>query len=144
MPVGVPGRGVGHRTNRRRRCCRSARPAESTSAHAASTVTQQSIIGDQPGEDPDGNANAPDAVCCVLVSDFWEGPGDAVLLDDYMVWGTFPHPGPKDSPAGAHESDPQGFRLGGPSLRVGRREDQLRTRIALLAIDLPGMRADTK
>jgi Tol biopolymer transport system component len=54
---------------------------------AASAVLLQSIIGDQPGEDPDGNPNTFDAMSFGLVSDWWEGPGDAVLLDNFIVRG---------------------------------------------------------
>ena len=60
---------------------------------AASAVSLQSIIGNQPGEDPDGNANTLDAMSYALVSDFWQGPGDAVLFDNFIVRGD-PRPTP--------------------------------------------------
>lgn len=60
---------------------------------AASAVSLQTLIGDQPGEDPDGNANTLDAMSFAIVSDWWEGPGDAILLDNFVVRGD-PRPVP--------------------------------------------------
>jgi hypothetical protein len=53
-----------------------------------SAVALSALIGDQPGEDPDGNPMTLDALSMALVSDFWEGPADCVYLDNLVVTAT--------------------------------------------------------
>lgn len=62
---------------------------DATPIDVASAVTLAGLIGDQPGEDPDGNPNTLDALSMALVSDWWSGPGDAVNVDNVVVSGSY-------------------------------------------------------
>lgn len=53
-----------------------------------SPVRLTSIIGGQPGEDPDDDPTTLDEFSFALVSDLWTGPADEMRIDNFIVTGT--------------------------------------------------------